>query len=124
VTINFSDILRLKKDIIFESNVLGWLDCGTSCLEKRACVAFNFKEKSKENEINCQLTQTADHNFETVNTHDNGWTFYETVGERMVRIFHITPILITTISDRTDVQQFLDPLLNFWPGSELFGYNR
>ena len=124
MTINFSDILRLKKDIIFESNVLGWLDCGTSCLEKRACVAFNFKEESKENEINCQLTQTADHNFERGSTNDNGWTFYETVGERMVRIFHITPILITTISDRTDVPQFLDPLLNFWPGSELFGYNR
>ncbi|CAB4036169.1 Hypothetical predicted protein, partial [Paramuricea clavata] len=75
-------ILRLKKDIIFESNVLGWLDCGTSCLEKRTCVAFNFKEGSKENEINCQLTETADHYFEKGSTDDNGWTFYEAVGER------------------------------------------
>jgi hypothetical protein len=107
VAILFSDILRLKKDIIFESNVLGWLVCGTSCLEKRACVAFNFKEESKENEINCQLTQTADHNFERGRTDDNGWTFYEAVGERMVRIIvHITPFAITLISDRTDVQHF------------------
>ena len=88
VTILFSDILRLRTDIIFESNVLGWLDCGTSCLEKRTCVAFNFKEESKENEINCQLTQTADHNFERGSTNDNGWSFYEAVGDRMVRIFY------------------------------------
>ena len=89
MTILFKYILRLKKDIIFESNVLGWLDCGTSCLEKRACVAFNFKEESKENELNCQLTQTGDHNFEKGSTYGNGWTFYKAVGERMVRIFHI-----------------------------------
>ena len=81
-----SDISRLKKDIISESTVLGWLDCGTSCLEKRACVAFNFKEKTKENEINCQLTHTADLKFEKASGEDNGWTFYETAGERMVRI--------------------------------------
>jgi hypothetical protein len=89
VTILFSDILRLRKDVIFESNVLGWLDCGTSCLEKRACVAFNFKEESKENEINCQLTQTADQIFERGSANDNGWTFYEAVGDRMVRMFYI-----------------------------------
>jgi hypothetical protein len=79
----------LKREIISESNVLGWLDCGTSCLEKSVRVAFNFKEESKENEINCQLTETTDHKFERGSADDNGWTFYEAVGERMVRIFNI-----------------------------------
>jgi hypothetical protein len=85
----FSDISRLKRDIISESNVLGWLDCGTSCLDKSVCVAFNFKEESKENEINCQLTQTTDHKFERGSADDKGWTFYEAVEERMVRILNI-----------------------------------
>jgi hypothetical protein len=83
----------LNKGIISESNVLGWLDCGTSCLEKSACVAFNFKEESKENDINCQLTQFTDHKFERGTPDDNGWTFYEAVGERMVRIVNINRIV-------------------------------
>ena len=89
VTIVYSDTSRLKRDIIFESNVQSWLDCGTICLDKSVCVAFNIKEDSKENEINCQLTETTDHKFERGSTDDNGWTFYEGVGQRMVRIFSI-----------------------------------
>ena len=85
----YSDTSKLNKGIISESNVLGWLDCGLSCLEKNICVALNFKEELKENEINCQLTNTTDHKFERESADDNGWTFYEAVGERMVRIFNI-----------------------------------
>ena len=53
-------------------------------METRFCVAYNYKEKSKENEINCQLTHSVDHKFERGSSEDSCWMFYETAGERMV----------------------------------------
>ncbi len=76
---------RLKNDVISESSVLSWLDCGVSCLEKHFCAAYNFKEKSNKNEINCQLTHNADHKFKRRIVEDNDWTLYEVYGERIVR---------------------------------------
>ena len=71
--------------IISESSVYSWVDCGTSCLQTRFCVAYNYKETdSKENEVNCQLTATTDHQFEKGRKGDNGWSFYKGDGKRKV----------------------------------------
>ena len=81
---SFLDIARLKVKIISESSVYSWVDCGTSCLQTRFCVAYNYKENSKGNEVNCQLTAATDHQFEKGRKGDNGWSFYEGVDERKV----------------------------------------
>ena len=69
-----------------ESNVLDWLDCGTLCLDTRFCVGYNFSKKSKDGQINCQLTHTGDHTFERISTEDNDWTFYESERQEIVRV--------------------------------------
>ena len=69
-----------------ESNVLDWLDCGTLCLDTRFCVGYNFNKKSKDGQINCQLTHTGDHTFERISTEDNDWTFYESERQEIVRV--------------------------------------
>ena len=82
------EISRLKENVIFESNVLDWLECGTSCFETRFCVGYNFKENSTAGQINCQLTYTGDQTFERINTEDNDWMFYKREGENIVRLFY------------------------------------
>ena len=81
------DVSRLKEYIIFESSVLNMLECGSNCLDTRFCVGYNFKKTSTEGQINCQLTHTDDQTFERISTEDNDWTFYETAGEKIVRVF-------------------------------------
>ena len=72
--------------IISETNVYSWTHCGTSCLRKRFCVAYNYKENAKGNEMNCQLTATTRHHFEKGREGDDGWSFYVGFGEKKVRI--------------------------------------
>ena len=85
---NFQDVVpRLKENIIFESNVLEWFECGISCLETRFCVGYNFKKSSTDGQINCQLTHTGDQVFERISSEDNDWTFYNSEGEKIVRLF-------------------------------------
>ena len=84
---NFQDVPRLKENIIFESNVLEWFQCGTSWLESRFCVGYNFKKSSTDGQINCQLTHSGDQVFERINIEDNDWTFYKSEGEKIVRLF-------------------------------------
>ena len=83
----FSGLSRLKNDVISKSSVLSWLDCAIGCLGKRFCAAFNFKENSNKNEINCQLSHKAEHKFKRRSAEDNDWTLYEVYGERIVREF-------------------------------------
>ena len=83
----FSDVSRLKENIIFESNVLDWLECGSSCFDTRFCVGYNFEKISTDGQINCQLTHTNDQTFKRISTEDNDWTFYKTAGKKSVRIF-------------------------------------
>ena len=80
----FLDIARLEMNIISESSVYSWLECGTSCLENRFCVGYNYKKNSKGNEMNCQLSATTDHHFKKGRKGDNGWSFYEGFGEKKV----------------------------------------
>ena len=50
--------------------------CGLRCAEKRFCVAINFKEKAKDNENNCQLTNTTEQKFdENAPKQEKVWTF-------------------------------------------------
>lgn len=79
-------IARLTKNIVSESREHTWLHCGTSCVATRFCVAYNYKETSEENEINCQLSYSVGHIFEKINTEKDGWTFYVVSGEKIVRI--------------------------------------
>ena len=72
---------------MFESNVLDWIECGTSCLDTRFCVGYNFKQSSTNGQINCQLTHTTDQTFGRISTEDNDWIFYKTTGEKIVRLF-------------------------------------
>ena len=82
------DVSHLKENIIFESNVLDWLECGASCLDTRFCLGYNFKKNSSDGKINCQLTHADDQTFERISTvKDNDWTFYKTEGEKIVRVF-------------------------------------
>ena len=83
---NFQDVSLLEEDIIFESNVFDWLECGISCLETRSCAGYNFKESSADGQINCQLTDNADQTFGGVSTEDNDWTFYKRKGEETVHV--------------------------------------
>ena len=87
VYFNFKDaVLSLEENIIFESNVLGWLECGALCLDTPFCVGYNFKKKSTHGQINCQLTNTGDQTFKRISTEDNDWTFYKTKGKKWYRI--------------------------------------
>ena len=72
---------------MFESNVSNWLECGSSCVDTRFCVGYNFKKNSTDGQINCQLTHTGDQTFKRTSTEDNDWTFYKRAGKRMVRVF-------------------------------------
>jgi hypothetical protein len=86
-----SGVPSLKEKIISESLERSWLDCGSSCLAQRFCVGYNYKENSRENEVNCQLTHTADHWFDKMATEgeDSDWTFYEAAAGTMVRISYL-----------------------------------
>ena len=77
---------RLKGNIIFESNVLDLFECGTSCLDTRFCVGYNFKQSATNGQINCQLTNTRDLTFDLISTEDNDWTFFKTEEKRLVSI--------------------------------------
>ena len=79
-------VSRLKENIIFESSVLDWFECGALCLNTRFCVGYNFKKISTDDQINCQLTHTGDQTFERISYEDNGWTFYETAGKKIVGV--------------------------------------
>ena len=81
------DIYIYIHDVISESSVLSWLHCAINCLEKRFCAAFNFKENSNKNYINCQLTHNAEHKFKRLSKEETDWTFYDVYGERMVKLF-------------------------------------
>jgi hypothetical protein len=78
---------RLTENVISESKELNFAHCGSSCLNHHFCVAWNYKENSKENETNCQLSNTAEHASDKSNTEDNtySWTFYKAFGKEMVR---------------------------------------
>ena len=77
----------MNENIIVESNVLDWLECGELCLDTRFCVGYNFKKSSTDGQVNCQLTDTGDHIFERISTEDNDWTFYRTEGKQIVSVF-------------------------------------
>ena len=85
--IYISDVARLNENIIVESNVLDWLECGELCLDTRFCVGYNFKKSSTDGQVNCELTHTGDHIFERISTEDNDWTFYRTEGKQIVSVF-------------------------------------
>ena len=74
---------------MFESNVFDWFECGTSCLDTRFCVGYNFKQSSTNGQINCQLTHIGDQTFERISAEENDSTFYKTKGKRMVSILKI-----------------------------------
>jgi hypothetical protein len=82
----FLGISRLEKNIIFESKVPSWLDCGMSCLDTQFCTGFNYNKNSKKNDINCQISHDSNHEFLKVSGEDNDWSFYQGNGDRMVRI--------------------------------------
>ena len=75
---------RLREDVFNETHAPSWLDCGTSCLQTSVCLGYNYKENSKDGDINCQLTHKMKHLFEKVSTEVNDWTFYEVAEERNV----------------------------------------
>ncbi|CAB4001006.1 hypothetical protein pdam_00015076 [Paramuricea clavata] len=79
----YQDISRLKEDIISESRQRSLVHCGSSCSRHRFCIAYNYKENCKENETNCQLSDTTKHKFEKTSHGDNGWTFYGAVCKKM-----------------------------------------
>ena len=81
------DIWRLKQNIIFESNVLDWLQCSATCVHTRFCVGYNVKNSSTDGQIKCQLTHTANQTFRRISTEDNDWTFYKIAGKKMVRLY-------------------------------------
>ena len=71
---------------MFESNILNWFECGALCMNTRFCVGFNFKKKTTDGQINCQLTHSGNQTFERISTENNDWTFYKTEGEELVRV--------------------------------------
>lgn len=60
------------------------LFCELRCAENRFCAAFNYKEKALESELNCQLSNTTEHelNERHKTREEQLWTFYEAKVDR------------------------------------------
>ncbi|XP_028411610.1 lactadherin-like [Dendronephthya gigantea] len=60
------------------------LFCELRCAENRFCVAFNYKTKVDEKELNCQLTNTKQHKFDVrhFTKEEQVWTFHEAKVDR------------------------------------------
>ncbi len=72
----FSDVPRLKTNIMHEYTERDYTLCGLRCAETRFCAAINYKDKVERNEINCQLTNTTEHIFDGNNGEkEKVWTF-------------------------------------------------
>ena len=72
----FSDVSKLKTNIIAESREEDHTDCALKCAVHRFCVAINYKEKVKGNKLNCQMTNTTKHTFdEYASKEERVWTF-------------------------------------------------
>ena len=66
----------LKTNVITESAERVYTICAASCVMHRFCTAINYKENAKDNEINCQLTNTTEHKFDkNTSKQDRVWTF-------------------------------------------------
>ncbi|XP_028411974.1 EGF-like repeat and discoidin I-like domain-containing protein 3 [Dendronephthya gigantea] len=74
----------LRNNVIAEFTEEMDLFCELRCAENRFCVAFSYKEKTLENELNCQLTNTTEHKFnERHETREEQvWTFHEAKVDR------------------------------------------
>ena len=81
----FKGVPSLKSGIISELTVKDQLECGHHCAMKKFCAGFNFKQETKKNKINCQLTNSKDHKFEeNTSAEEADWDFYEAVGGKKV----------------------------------------
>lgn len=70
------DVSALKTNVIAESTEHVYTTCAASCAVHRFCTGINYKENAKENEMNCQLTNTTQHKFdENASKKDRVWTF-------------------------------------------------
>ena len=79
------DVCPLIKNVLSETTFRFPLECAMKCAQDPFCAGYNFK--SKQQERNCQLTNTLRHNFDTCNADDKGWIFYHPVGSRKVQQF-------------------------------------
>ena len=89
---------KLKTNIIAEVRKENhYMGCVLRCAVHRFCVAINYKEKVKENEPNCQMTNTTEHTFdENASKEDRVWTFRKVNVDRslLVRNYYTMHILI------------------------------
>ena len=81
------DVCPLVENGSFEMTFGFPFECAMKCAQDPFCKGYNFK--SKQQERNCQLTNTLDlpHNFDICNADDKGWIFYHPVGSRKVPKF-------------------------------------
>ena len=83
---------QLKTNIIGEFTEEVSIFCELQCAIHRFCVAYNYKKKVDETELNCQLTNTTKHKFDEheVTKEEQVWTFYKINVDRsqFVRIFY------------------------------------
>ncbi|XP_028411991.1 lactadherin-like [Dendronephthya gigantea] len=75
---------RLRNNVIAEFTEEMDLFCELRCAENRFCVAYSYKKKTLENELNCQLTNTTEHKFnERHETREEQvWNFHEAKVDR------------------------------------------
>ena len=73
----FTDVPRIKTNIIAEYTESVYTLCGLRCAANRFCAAINFKEKVVGKEHNCQLTNTIQPKFADENSSEKKkvWTF-------------------------------------------------
>ncbi|XP_028411633.1 uncharacterized protein LOC114534395 [Dendronephthya gigantea] len=75
----FQGVSRIKENVIAQFSESNSIFCELQCAVHRFCVAYNYKKKVDEKELNCQLTNTTEHKFDEdkVAKEEQEWTFYE-----------------------------------------------
>ncbi|XP_028411990.1 EGF-like repeat and discoidin I-like domain-containing protein 3 [Dendronephthya gigantea] len=75
---------RLTTNVIAEFTEEMDVFCELRCAENRFCVAYNYKKKVDEKELNCQITNTTEHKFDVrhFTKEEQVWTFHEAKVDR------------------------------------------
>ena len=94
------DVCPLIENVLSDATFGSPKHCAMKCAQDPFCTGYNFK--SKQQERNCQLTNTLHHNFDHCNADDKGWIFYHPVGSRKVQnviIFNAIKSCFCLLSD-------------------------